>query len=93
MRGASMQRNAQLVLLCTTSLFGSSLNQCSRIKLPLQGSIAWPICRLKIRRSGLATNTNVPFQQYPQESSERTAGDDYMAEREGFEPSIELLTL
>jgi hypothetical protein len=34
MRGASVQRNAQLVLLCTTSLYGSSLNQYSRIKLP-----------------------------------------------------------
>jgi len=33
MRGASVQRNAQLVLLCTTSLYGSALNQYSRIKL------------------------------------------------------------
>lgn len=36
MRGASVKRNAQLVLLCTTSLYGSSLNQYSRIKLPTQ---------------------------------------------------------
>jgi hypothetical protein len=34
MRGAGVKRNAQLVLLCTTSLYGSSLNQYSRIKLP-----------------------------------------------------------
>jgi len=34
MRGASVKRNAQLVLLCTTSLYGSALNQYSRIKLP-----------------------------------------------------------
>jgi hypothetical protein len=36
MRGASVKRNAQLTLLCTTSLYGSSLNQYSRIKLPAQ---------------------------------------------------------
>ena len=32
MRGAAVTRGAQLVLLCTTSLFGSSLSQYSRIK-------------------------------------------------------------
>jgi len=34
MRGASVKRSAQLVLLCTTSLYGSALNQYSRLKLP-----------------------------------------------------------
>ena len=34
MRGASVKRSAQLVLLCTTSLYGSALNQYSRVKLP-----------------------------------------------------------
>jgi len=34
MRGASVQRRAQLVLLCTTSLYGSPLNQYSRLKMP-----------------------------------------------------------
>ncbi|TAN24250.1 MAG: DUF4338 domain-containing protein [Acidobacteria bacterium] len=32
MRGAGVKRGAQLALLCTTSLYGSSLNQYSRIK-------------------------------------------------------------
>ena len=34
MRGASVKRTAELVLLCTTSLYGSALNQYSRIKIP-----------------------------------------------------------
>ena len=34
MRGASVKRSAQLVLLCTTSLYGSALNQYSRLKVP-----------------------------------------------------------
>ncbi len=34
MRGASVTRNAQLVLLCTTSLYGSALSQYSRVKVP-----------------------------------------------------------
>lgn len=34
MRGASVKREAQLVLLCTTSLYGSALNQYSRLKVP-----------------------------------------------------------
>ncbi len=34
MRGASVQRKAQLVLLCTTSLYGSALSQYSRVKVP-----------------------------------------------------------
>jgi hypothetical protein len=34
MRGASVTRSARLVLLCTTSLYGASLNQYSRLKLP-----------------------------------------------------------
>jgi hypothetical protein len=34
MRGASVRRNAQIVLLCTTSLYGSALNQYSRVKVP-----------------------------------------------------------
>jgi hypothetical protein len=34
MRGASVTRRAKLVLLCTTSLYGSSLSQYSRVKVP-----------------------------------------------------------
>ena len=34
MRGASVRRKASLVLLCTTSLYGSPLNQYSRLKMP-----------------------------------------------------------
>lgn len=34
MRGASVKRSVQLVLLCTTSLYGSALNQYSRLKIP-----------------------------------------------------------
>lgn len=34
MRGAAVQRKAQLVLLCTTSLYGSALSQYSRVKAP-----------------------------------------------------------
>ena len=34
MRGAAVKREAQLVLLCTTSLYGSALNQYSRVKVP-----------------------------------------------------------
>jgi hypothetical protein len=33
MRGASVKRTANLVLLCTTSLYGSPLNQYSRLKM------------------------------------------------------------
>jgi hypothetical protein len=33
MRGAAVQRQAQLVLLCTTSLYGSALSQYSRVKV------------------------------------------------------------
>ena len=35
MRGASVKRTPQLVLLCTTSLYGSALNQYSRLKTPV----------------------------------------------------------
>jgi hypothetical protein len=34
MRGAPIHRKAQLVLLCTTSLYGSALSQYSRVKVP-----------------------------------------------------------
>lgn len=36
MRGEVVQRSAQLVLLCTTSLYGSSLSQYSRVKVPAE---------------------------------------------------------
>jgi hypothetical protein len=36
MRGAPVQRKAQLVLLCTTSLYGSALSQYSRVKVPAE---------------------------------------------------------
>lgn len=35
MRGAPVHRKAQLVLLCTTSLYGSALSQYSRVKVPV----------------------------------------------------------
>lgn len=36
MRGRSVRREAKLTLLCTTSLYGSSLSQYSRVKVPAQ---------------------------------------------------------
>ena len=36
MRGAPVHRRAQLVLLCTTSLYGSALSQYSRVKVPAE---------------------------------------------------------
>jgi hypothetical protein len=36
MRGAPVHRKAQLVLLCTTSLYGSALSQYSRVKIPAE---------------------------------------------------------
>jgi hypothetical protein len=36
MRGAAVQRKARLVLLCTTSLYGSALSQYSRVKAPTE---------------------------------------------------------
>jgi Domain of unknown function (DUF4338) len=53
MRGASVQRNAQLVLLCTTSLYGSSLNQYSRIKLPA-GMIGGTAMSIEYRELGVS---------------------------------------
>jgi hypothetical protein len=36
MRGSGVTRKAQLVLLCTTSLYGSALSQYSRVKVPTE---------------------------------------------------------
>ena len=36
MHGAPVQRKARLVLLCTTSLYGSALSQYSRVKVPTE---------------------------------------------------------
>jgi Druantia protein DruA len=36
MRGAPVKRKARLVLLCTTSLYGSALSQYSRVKIPAE---------------------------------------------------------
>jgi hypothetical protein len=36
MRGMSVRRESRLTLLCTTSLYGSSLSQYSRVKIPAQ---------------------------------------------------------
>jgi len=36
MRGTAVTRDAELVLLCTTSLYGSSLSQYSRVKVPAE---------------------------------------------------------
>ncbi|MGI0134746.1 MAG: Druantia anti-phage system protein DruA, partial [Candidatus Micrarchaeaceae archaeon] len=35
MRGRAVNRSAELVLLCTTSLYGSALSQYSRVKIPV----------------------------------------------------------
>lgn len=36
MRGRAVRRSAELVLLCTTSLYGSALSQYSRVKIPVE---------------------------------------------------------
>ena len=54
MRGAPVQRKARLVLLCTTSLYGSSLSQYSRVKVPSEAIGGKPPEKIEYRSIGLS---------------------------------------
>lgn len=54
MRGAPVHRKAQLVLLCTTSLYGSALSQYSRVKVPAKVIGGKPHEKIEYRSIGLS---------------------------------------
>lgn len=54
MRGAPVHRKAQLVLLCTTSLYGSALSQYSRVKVPAEAIGGKPSEKIEYRSIGLS---------------------------------------
>jgi hypothetical protein len=54
MRGAPVCRKAQLVLLCTTSLYGSALSQYSRVKVPVDAIGGKPQEKIEYRSIGLS---------------------------------------
>ena len=54
MRGAPVHRKAQLVLLCTTSLYGSALSQYSRVKVPTEAIGGKPHGKIEYRSIGLS---------------------------------------
>jgi hypothetical protein len=54
MRGAPVHRKAQLVLLCTTSLYGSALSQYSRVKVPAEVIGGRPHEKIEYRSIGLS---------------------------------------
>ena len=54
MRGAPVHRRAQLVLLCTTSLYGSALSQYSRVKVPAEAIGGKPHEKIEYRSIGLS---------------------------------------
>ena len=54
MRGAPVQRRAQLVLLCTTSLYGSALSQYSRVKVSAEAVGGKPHEKIEYRSIGLS---------------------------------------
>lgn len=54
MRGAPVHRKAQLVLLCTTSLYGSALSQYSRVKVPAEVIGGKPHEKIEYRSIGLS---------------------------------------
>jgi hypothetical protein len=54
MRGAPVHRKAQLVLLCTTSLYGASLSQYSRVKVPAEAIGGKPNEKVEYRSIGLS---------------------------------------
>jgi len=54
MRGAPVHRKAQLVLLCTTSLYGSALNQYSRVRAPAEVVGGKPNEKIEYRSIGLS---------------------------------------
>jgi len=54
MRGAPVHRKAQLVLLCTTSLYGSALSQYSRVKVSAEPIGGRPLEKIEYRSIGLS---------------------------------------
>lgn len=54
MRGARIRRKAQLVLLCTTSLYGSALSQYSRVKISAEVIGGKPNEKIEYRAIGLS---------------------------------------
>jgi Domain of unknown function (DUF4338) len=54
MRGAPVYRKAQLVLLCTTSLYGAALSQYSRVKFPAKAIGGKPSEKVEYRAIGLS---------------------------------------
>jgi hypothetical protein len=54
MRGAPVHRRAQLVLLCTTSLYGSALSQYSRVKVAAEAIGGKPHEKIEYRSIGLS---------------------------------------
>lgn len=54
MQGAPVHRKAQLVLLCTTSLYGSALSQYSRVKVPTEAIGGKPNEKIEYRAIGLS---------------------------------------
>ena len=54
MRGAPVHRRAQLVLLCTTSLYGSALSQYSRVKVRAEAIGGKPHEKIEYRPIGLS---------------------------------------
>lgn len=54
MRGTPVHRKAQLVLLCTTSLYGSALSQYSRVKVPGKAIGGKPDEKIEYRSIGLS---------------------------------------
>jgi hypothetical protein len=54
MRGAPIHRKARLVLLCTTSLYGSALSQYSRVKVPAEAVGGKPHEKIEYRSIGLS---------------------------------------
>ena len=54
MRGAPVHRRAELVLLCTTSLYGSALSQYSRVKVTAEAIGGKPHEKIEYRSIGLS---------------------------------------
>lgn len=52
MRGRAVRRSAELVLLCTTSLYGSALSQYSRVKIPAEAVGSKPGAKIEYKELG-----------------------------------------
>lgn len=52
MRGRAVRRSAELVLLCTTSLYGSALSQYSRVKIPMEAVGGKPGVKIEYKELG-----------------------------------------